>query len=57
MEDKKEDIEKGEKASHKRMVEFGCGFYKHKEKVSINKGYLAIMHNPPNLTKIPLVLE
>ena len=57
MEDKKEDIEKGGKEDHKRMVKFRCGFYKHKEKVSINKGYLAIMHNPPNLTKIPLVLE
>ena len=57
MEDKKEDIEKGEKVSHKRMVKFGCGFCKRKEKVSINKGYLAIMHNPPNLTKILLVLE
>lgn len=57
MEDKKEDIEKYEKASHKRMVKFECGFCKRKKKVSINKGYLAIMHNPPNLTKIPLVLE
>ena len=57
MEDKKEEIEKGEKASHKSLVKFGCGFYKHKEKVSINKGYLAIMHNPSNLTKIHLVLE
>ena len=50
MEDKKENIEKGEKASHKIIVKFGCGFYKHKEKVSINKGYLAITHNLPNLT-------
>ena len=46
MEDKKEDTEKREEEGHKRMVKFGCGFYKHKEKVSINKGYLSIMHNP-----------